>query len=172
MPYLGGKTSKLSIDLGNVRRALKSGKTRRKEPHDLTEAEITDLRMKGKSLEQKRDAIQSAMKGHAQTRKFGCAATNDLFVMRCSYNDRFIKIGSSPDVEAHRASLEDGRNFQVEVLATCGGQGHLAEGVRRLLEAKRSGQGACDHWFSASLGEASYGVVEHFGGFCVIARSP
>ena len=57
-------------------------------------------------------------------------------------------------MEAHRASLEDGQNFHVEVLATFGGQGYLAEGVRKLLEPKRSGQGACDHWFSASLGEA------------------
>ena len=94
------------------------------------------------------------MKGQAQERTFGFAMPNNLFVMRYSYCDRFIKIGSSPDVEAHRASLRDGQNFHVEVLATFGGQGHLAESVRKLLEPKRSGQGACDHWFSASLGEA------------------
>ena len=57
MPHLGGKTCKLSIDLGNVRRALKSGKTRGKQPRDLTEGEINELRTKEKALLQKQREV-------------------------------------------------------------------------------------------------------------------
>jgi len=61
MPMQGGRPSKLSKDLGNVTRQLKSGKTRSANPRDLDPDEIT-------ALERKRDALQAQIRETAKTR--------------------------------------------------------------------------------------------------------
>ena len=60
MPF-GGKASKLSRDLSNVRTQLKSGVTRGKYPKPLLPEETT-------ALEQKRDALMAEMKATAKER--------------------------------------------------------------------------------------------------------
>ena len=61
------KNSKLAMDLGNVVRQLKSGKTRSSNPRDLDSQEIA-------ALEQKRDALQTAIRMAARER--GIARVN------------------------------------------------------------------------------------------------
>ena len=61
------KNAKIAMDLGNVMRQLKSGKTRSSNPRDLESEEIA-------ALEQKRDALQTAMKIQAKER--GIARVN------------------------------------------------------------------------------------------------
>jgi len=55
----GGKPSKLSKELGNIRAQLKSGKTRSQNPRHLTPSEI-------KALEEQRDALQKQMQEAAK----------------------------------------------------------------------------------------------------------
>ena len=50
MVHQGGVTSKTSRALANVRRQLKTKKTRGRNPQDLTEKEVTLLRHKQESL--------------------------------------------------------------------------------------------------------------------------
>ena len=61
MPHFGGPTSKLSQDLNNINRQLKSGKTRGHNPRDLTPEEIT-------ALGKKRDALVMQMRDSAKER--------------------------------------------------------------------------------------------------------
>ena len=61
MPHLGGQTSKLSQDLNNLKRQLKTKKTRGANPRDLEPSELTDL-------EQRRDALLAHKKEHAKQR--------------------------------------------------------------------------------------------------------
>ena len=61
------KNSKSAMDLGNVMRQLKSGKPRGSNPRDLYSEEVA-------ALEQKRDALQTAIKMKA--REQGIARVN------------------------------------------------------------------------------------------------
>ncbi len=61
MPHLGGPTSKRSLELGNINRQLKSGKTRGSNPRELPPEEIT-------ALEQRRDFLQAQMREAAKER--------------------------------------------------------------------------------------------------------
>ena len=61
MPMLGGRPSKLSKDLGNIRAQLKSGMTRGQNPRDLEPDQIS-------ALEKQREALEAEMKTMAKER--------------------------------------------------------------------------------------------------------
>ena len=61
MPHQGGQTSKVSIDLSNINRQLKSGKTRGANPRELTQDEL-------ESLERRRDELKAQMREAAAER--------------------------------------------------------------------------------------------------------
>ena len=61
MPHEGGKTSLLTQELNNIKRQLKSGKTRSKNPRDLNAEEIA-------ALTQKRDILIAKMAAQAKER--------------------------------------------------------------------------------------------------------
>ena len=85
---------------------------------------------------------------------------NDLYVIRYSNCEHVVKIGRAADVEAHRASLEQGQNFFVLVEAVFPGKGELIGAVQTKVGHKRCLCGPCGDWFCVSVTEALEAIKE------------
>ena len=82
----------------------------------------------------------------------------DLYVMRYSFDETAVKIGSSDKSESRRRGLQSSQNFWVETLAVFPKKGHLEPKIQKKLEAVLSGRGAGIEWFDIHVSQA-VGVV-------------
>ena len=84
--------------------------------------------------------------------------TEDLYVMRYSFDETAVKIGGSNKTAQRRAGLQAGQNFWVETLALFPGKGHHEIPIHKKLKAFLSGRGAGIEWFDIHVSKA-VGVV-------------
>ena len=118
MPHEGGKTSLLTQELNNIKRQLKSGKTRSKNPRDLNAEEIA-------ALTQKRDILIAKMAAQAKER-----AVNRINSHTTKEVDRIIE-NQRPTNETVSAL---GAMFLRGELPACEGQSD----VERLAQIKQA----------------------------------
>jgi len=87
-----------------------------------------------------------------------CTQTEDLYVMRYSFDETCVKIGCSNKTAQRRSSLQAGHNFYVETLAIFPGRGCLEPQIHEKLKAFFSGRGAGVEWFDIHVSKA-VGIV-------------
>ena len=80
---------------------------------------------------------------------------DDLYVMKCSFDDAAVKIGRSDNVKRRKRTLEAGQNFFVEVVAVFPGKGWFEKEVHRNLQDYRSTSGAGREWFNICAEDAA-----------------
>jgi len=86
--------------------------------------------------------------------------TEDLYVMRYSFDETAVKIGMSNKTALRRAGLQAGQNFWVETLAIFPGKGYLELPIHKRLKAFLSSRGAGVEWFDIHVSQA-VGVVSN-----------
>ncbi len=79
----------------------------------------------------------------------------DLYVMAISTDPtgamHGLKVGRSGNVQQRASALSESMPFNVKVLATFNGAGHLEKRVHKMLEETRNTTGRGREWFHASL---------------------
>jgi len=86
--------------------------------------------------------------------------TEDLYVMRYSFDEAAVKIGRSHKTSQRRSGLQAGQNFWVETLAIFPGKGYLEIPIHKKLKAFLSSRGAGTEWFDIHVSVA-VGVVSN-----------
>ena len=86
--------------------------------------------------------------------------TEDLYVMRYSFDETAVKIGGSNKCEMRRCGMQAGHNFTVETLAVFPGKGHHEIPIHGKLKAFYSGRGAGTEWFDIHVSKA-VGIVSN-----------
>ena len=86
--------------------------------------------------------------------------TEDLYVMRYSFDQTAVKIGGSNKCEMRRCGLQAGQNFFVQTLAVFPGKGHHEIPIHGKLKEFYSGRGAGTEWFDIHVSKA-VGIVSN-----------
>ena len=86
--------------------------------------------------------------------------TEDLYVMRYSFDESCVKIGASNKTQQRRCGMQAGHNFWMETLAIFPGKGRHEIPIHGKLHEFFSGRGAGKEWFDIHVSKA-VGVVSN-----------
>ena len=97
-------------------------------------------------------------------RLFEAAVTgSDLYVMAISTDllgaSHGLKVGRSGNIQQRAASLSESMPFNIAVLATFPGAGHLEKAVHSQLETTRNTAGRGREWFHTTLPNITHAVA-------------